>query len=158
MMVHCLPLITLLTTHQSYGFLSNPSSSERNRDRSSKNNLKASTVPYRDFKAPLYMVGVFLFPSYTTYCFHSEFIFIRVRKIDPCSLMNVSSLDLVCRKAPGTSTVATSRLSLAAIALVIKMDSTAAVGEDVSSFVLYTRCGRPSSQPRALILPLDFIC
>jgi len=40
--------------------------------------------------------------------------------------------------------------------LVMKMDLVYATGKEVSSFVLYTRCGHPSAHPLPLMSPLRF--
>jgi len=61
-----------------------------------------------------------------------------------------------CMKAPGMSTVATSLSSLASIMHVRIRPSALTVGDLVSSLVLYTRCFRPSAQPRPLIRPQRF--
>ena len=52
--------------------------------------------------------------------------------------MKTLLLAVVWRKDPGMSALDTSPFSFAAIAQVIKTDSTAAVGEEVSCLVLYT--------------------
>ena len=46
--------------------------------------------------------------------------------------------------------------SSASMIIVMNIDSVYAVGDQVSNFVLYTRCGCPSTQPLPLISLLRF--
>ena len=68
--------------------------------------------------------------------------------------MMVPSLAFVWRNAPGISTTAISRSSIASITAVVNIDSIHAVGDDVSSLDLYSRYGCLSANPLPLIVPL----
>ena len=66
------------------------------------------------------------------------------------------SSDCVCSNAQATSVVSMSRCSFALITDVITTDSVDAVGEDVSSFLIYSLCLSPLAQARPLTSPLFF--
>ena len=69
-----------------------------------------------------------------------------------CTKSSISA----CMKAPGMSTVATSRFSAASITHDNINDSIDTVGELASCFAVVARCFLPSAHPRPLILPHRF--
>jgi hypothetical protein len=76
--------------------------------------------------------------------------------ITPSSFITALPFMSVCMKAPGMLHVATLHSSTALMTQESSSASVATVGEDVSCFVMQSRCFRPSAQPRPLIVPQRF--
>ena len=112
-------------------------------------------MPYSAFLSSTYRT---CFPRSSCTCLRYNIgsILTRSSAIFPSSFICTVSSMSACIKAPGMSTVATSRFSIASMTHDNITASIATVGELASSFVMCCRCFLPSAQPRPLIVPLRF--
>jgi hypothetical protein len=105
--VHCFPLIILLATHMSYGFITNPIPSSVDL-KSLYHNNALLIHPYDAFCSSTYSS---FFPLFAV------FAFTIYSAISPSNNMKTTSSMSACTYAPSTSAVATARFSLPSMAM-----------------------------------------
>jgi hypothetical protein len=138
--------------HQLYGLISYPHRSSF-AERSFQNSIAACSVPYNAFFCMTCTTGLPFLSCSRYYSYNFGSTLASSVASGPSSLTCITSSTSVCMKALGISVVTTVLLSFASIVHVRNNDLIATAGALVSSFVLYSRCLRPSAHPLPLILP-----